>query len=86
MKKGNKNIRKNIKEKFTDDFFTKKNRSIIGIGILVIIIGFYALAQPPVNGFLTMVVAPILLVVGFLIIIPIGILFRDKELNKRKGD
>jgi hypothetical protein len=56
--------------------FTKINYEILGAGILCIILGYVALAQDPWNGTMPLVVAPILLVLGYCVIIPIGILFR----------
>jgi hypothetical protein len=56
--------------------FTKLNYQILSAGILCIIFGYIALAQDPWNGTMPLVVAPILLVLGYCVIIPIGILFR----------
>jgi len=58
--------------------FTKLNYQILGAGILCIVLGYVALAQDPWNGTMPLVVAPILLVLGYCVIIPIGILFRKK--------
>ncbi len=56
--------------------FTKSNYQILSAGILCIILGYVALAQDPWNGTMPLVVAPILLVLGYCVMIPIGILFR----------
>jgi len=58
--------------------FTKRNYQILGIGLITIILGYIALAQEPWDGTLPLVVAPILLVLGYCIIIPLGILYRSK--------
>ena len=58
--------------------FGKENFIIIGIGIVDIIIGYIFLAQGPVDGFSPMVIAPILLVLGYCVIIPYGILKKPK--------
>jgi hypothetical protein len=58
---------------------TKKNYMIIGLGILLIIIGYVLMAANSVDGFLPTVVAPILLVAGYCVVIPFGILFKDKS-------
>jgi NAD/NADP transhydrogenase beta subunit len=60
---------------------TNKNYMIIGLGILVIIIGYVFMNENSVDGFLPSVVAPILLVIGYLVIVPFGILFSDKSAN-----
>ena len=58
--------------------FNKSNYQILGGGLLCIILGYIALAQDPWNGTMPLVVAPILLVLGYCVLIPIGILFRKR--------
>lgn len=57
----------------------KINYIILGIGLLVIIAGYIALSVPTVEGFAPLVLAPILLVLGYCVIIPLGILYKRKE-------
>ncbi len=64
----------------------KKNFQIIGIGLVVIFAGYMAMKGQPVEGFLPLVLAPILLVLGYCIIIPIGILYKEKKTNGAKPD
>lgn len=59
--------------------FEKQNYLIIGVGILVIIAGYLALMEKTVEGFLPLYVAPILLVLGYCVIIPLGIFFTRKS-------
>ena len=59
--------------------FTKRNYQILGIGLLLIILGYIALSQKPWDGTMPLVVAPILLVLGYCVVIPYGILFRQKD-------
>jgi hypothetical protein len=58
--------------------FTKTNYLILGVGILSIVLGYIALSQDPWDGNMPLVVAPILLVVGYCVLVPLGILFRKK--------
>lgn len=58
---------------------TNKNYMIIGVGILVIIIGYFFMSENSVDGFLPSIVAPILLCIGYLVIVPFGILYSDKS-------
>jgi hypothetical protein len=58
--------------------FTKRNYQILGLGLLVIVLGYVALSQSPWDGTMPLVVAPILLVLGYCVIIPFGILYRSK--------
>lgn len=57
----------------------KINYIILGIGLLVIIVGYIALSVPTVEGFSPLVLAPILLVLGYCVIIPLGILYKSKK-------
>lgn len=57
----------------------KENFRIIGIGLLVIVGGYLAMLEGSVEGFLPLVLAPILLVAGYCVIVPIGIMYRKKE-------
>jgi uncharacterized membrane protein len=61
--------------------FTKVNYYLIAIGIGLVILGFIAMGEGSVEGTLPLVVAPILLVIGYCIIIPVGILYRKKEVR-----
>ncbi|MCX7832935.1 MAG: hypothetical protein N2490_01840 [Ignavibacteria bacterium] len=55
------------------------NLAIIGLGILVIIIGYIFLSENSVDGFFPTVLAPILLVLGYCVIIPVGIIISIKK-------
>ncbi len=57
----------------------KTNFLIIGAGILVLIIGYILMSENSVNGFLPTVLSPILLVLGYCVIIPYGILKKPKK-------
>jgi uncharacterized membrane protein HdeD (DUF308 family) len=59
--------------------FGKKNLLILTIGIVTIIVGFVLMSQGPVDGFLSRTLAPIILVIAYLIIIPISIITKNKE-------
>ena len=54
----------------------RQNFLIIGVGLLVILAGYLAMMEGSVEGFLPLVVAPVLLVLGYCVIIPLGILYR----------
>ncbi len=64
------------------------NYLIIGIGLVLIIIGYIMLSQNSVNGFVPTVMAPIVLVIGYCIVIPIGILYPTvkKEIIEDSSD
>ena len=59
--------------------FTRKNWILFGIGLLVIAVGYVLLRVPPVDGFLSLTAAPVLLVLGYCVLIPAAILVREGE-------
>lgn len=61
------------------DFISRKNIQIFILGLITITVAFVLMAQPPVDGFLSRTLAPIFLVIAYLIIIPAAILVRDKK-------
>ncbi len=64
-------------------FIGKKNIQLFILGLIAVTVAFVLMAQPPVDGFLSRTLAPIILVVAYLIIIPVAILTRDKKENKK---
>ena len=57
----------------------KENYIILGIGLIVIILGYIALSGNKVEGFSQLTMAPLLLVLGYCVLIPFGIMYRRKE-------
>jgi len=53
--------------------WTKTNYMLLGAGILLIIVGFLFL------GFGDITIAPVLLVLGYCVVIPLGILYPKKN-------
>ena len=60
----------------------KKNLVLIAIGILLLIIGFICLGTGPADNPVSLSVAPIILTIAYVVIIPLGILFSGKDENK----
>ncbi len=58
--------------------FTRLNYQIFAAGLLLIILGYVALAQPPANSFMSLTVAPILLILGYCVVIPFAIMYQKK--------
>jgi len=61
----------------------RENFIILGIGLAVIVAGYLAMLEGSVEGFLPLVVAPILLVLGYCVIIPFGILYKKDWFKKK---
>lgn len=57
----------------------RENFIILLIGLAVIILGYLSMIEGTVEGFLPLVLAPILLVLGYCIIIPFGIMYRKNR-------
>ena len=60
---------------------TSKNYYIIGAGIALIIIGYFLMSENSVSGFLPTIIAPILLIFGYCVVVPVGILYTDKGVS-----
>lgn len=60
-------------------FIEKKNMLLFVLGLITITIAFILMAQPPVDGFLSRTLSPIILIVAYLVIIPWAILARNKK-------
>jgi hypothetical protein len=58
--------------------FKRENYYLFGAGLLIIILGYIALSRGPWNSFWSLTLAPILLVLGYCIVIPVAILYRKK--------
>ncbi len=56
----------------------KQNFVILAIGLLILVAGYLAMSEGSVEGFLPLVVAPILLVIGYCVVIPFGILYKPR--------
>ena len=68
--------KKSIPVKFT---FGKQNLKLLGIGLAFLVIGYVLVAQPPVDSFVSLTVAPIVLLIGYLVIIPYAIMYNPKK-------
>ena len=75
---------KQTKKSKADDLFPfeRENYMIIGVGILFIIAGYIAMSGNVVEGFSQLTLSPILLLIGYCVVIPIGIMYRKKEKGK----
>ena len=65
--------------------FTRRNLKVFVVGLLVIGLGYVLLSIPPADGFLSLTLAPILLVLGYCVVIPVSLLLKDPDLPKRNA-
>ena len=63
----------------------RKNIFLFLIGLISIVIAFILMAQPPVDGFLSRTLAPVILVIAYLVIIPIALFIRDKKVDQAEN-
>ena len=63
--------------------FTRKNWILFGLGLLVILFGYVLLSIPPADGFWSRTMAPLLLITGYCVVIPIAILSKDERASDR---
>jgi hypothetical protein len=79
-----------LKKEKADKFkisLTPVNYGVIGLGIIIIVVGYIFMSQSSVDGFFPTVLAPILLVLGYCVVIPVGILLKTgvkQEVNLSK--
>ena len=57
--------------------YKRKNYLLFGVGVFVIIVGYLIMYLGEVNSFQSLVISPLLLLVGYLVIIPIALLVRQ---------
>ena len=77
-KKNVKTVKKSIPSPF-NIYWEKTNYLLFGLGILIIIVGFYFMSLGEWNSTPSMVISPILLFIGFVIVIPASIFYRKKS-------
>lgn len=61
---------------------TKKNLLLVALGVVLLVIGFLCLATGPAENPVSLTVAPLILCLTYLVIIPLGILWKGKKEDK----
>ncbi|MFQ5825106.1 MAG: hypothetical protein ACE5JB_13715 [bacterium] len=64
--------------------FTKRNYQLFSVAIALLILGYIALAQGPADSFWSLTVAPVLLVIGYCVLIPWAIIYSGKNNQRNK--
>ena len=59
--------------------FNKSNYGLVGLSLAIILVGYIFLAIGPRDSFSSLTVAPILLVIGYCITLPIAIMYKKKN-------
>ncbi len=63
--------------------FGKRNLVVLVAAILVIALGYVFMAQGPHDSFSSLTLAPLLLVTGYLFLVPLAIIIRDPADKKK---
>ena len=58
--------------------FGRTNYIIFSVGLFSLILGYYLMASGSVNSFQSLTLSPILLFLGYIIIIPLALVYREK--------
>ncbi len=59
---------------------------VILIGVGVIGLGYFLMSQGDVMGFMSLTLAPIVLCLGYLLVVPYGIMYGAREFANRKQE
>ncbi|MCX8057245.1 MAG: hypothetical protein N3F03_06550 [Ignavibacteria bacterium] len=62
---------------------SRSNFIYFGIGVVTLIIGFYVMTIKPWDSFYALYISPIILLLGYFIIFPMGILKKKNETNQK---
>ena len=60
-------------------YWEKINYLLFGLGMFLIILGFYFMGQGAWNSSASLVISPILLFLGFVVVMPASILYRKRS-------
>ena len=69
----------NVHQLFEGWAFGKINYFLFGAGLTLLILGYFFMANGEVNSFQSLTLAPILLFVGYIVVIPAALVFREKK-------
>jgi len=72
----NKSINKRLFQSWS---FGKTNYQIFGIGLAIILLGYLIMATGETESFQSVKLSPIILVIGYCVVIPFSILYRKKD-------
>ena len=75
-----KNKNKNV-SLFEGWAFGKTNYIIFSVGLFSLVLGYYLMANGSVNSFQSLTLSPILLFLGYIVIIPLALVYREKVDN-----
>ena len=78
MNNRKKNTNSNLQQSLFNKWpYGKKNYIIFSLGLAILIISYVLMASGSVNSFQSLVISPILLILGYLVVIPVALLYKE---------
>lgn len=68
------------------NYWQKENYILLGVGLFVLIVGFYLMTFGPWDNPISLTVSPLVLLVTYLIIFPLSILYKKKKNSENNAD
>ncbi|MBT3216902.1 MAG: hypothetical protein HOD97_05960 [Candidatus Marinimicrobia bacterium] len=59
--------------------FTKPNYLLFGLGLMLVAGGYLVMYSGTVNSFRSLSLAPVMLFLGYVVVIPAALIYRDKK-------
>ncbi len=78
----NKKVTKSVVSPFKN-YWSKENYYFLAVGILVLLVGFFLMAQSPWNNPISLSVSPVILLFGYFVVLPLAILYKKKNTSKK---
>lgn len=78
IKKTTKTVKKSYSSPFSI-YWTKENYYLLLLGLVLLVIGFYVMSLGNWDNPLALTLSPILLVIGYLLVLPSSIFYRKKQ-------
>ncbi|MFH1195963.1 MAG: hypothetical protein V1720_09615 [bacterium] len=75
-------VKKNIDSPFRN-YWNNSNYVVFGAGIILLIIGFYLMTKGPWDNPISLSVAPIILLIAYLVVFPLAIFYKKRNKIKQ---
>jgi len=62
-----------------NNYWSRENYILFGVGMAIVIIGFLLMAQGPWDNPLSLTVSPLVLLVAYLVVFPLSILYKKRK-------
>lgn len=89
MAKVKKRQGKSVKQKFESPFknyWKNYNYILLGVGLGVLVLGFFLMSFGPWDNPVSLTISPIVLLIAYLVIFPLSILYKKKNNSEKTDD